>query len=117
MLGLNPESSTVPYNGMDVKICVASGLGNARKVMNWVKSGEKEYHLIEVMACPGGCVMGGGQPTRLDHKPVVNERDEGIYRTDRKMVLKKSSENPLMDFFYQNEIFKHKYHDLLHNHE
>ena len=107
----------MPYNGMDVKICVASGLANARKVMDAVKSGEKEYHLIEVMACPGGCVMGGGQPTRLDHKSVVNERDEGIYRTDRKMVLKKSHENPLMDFFYQNEIFKHKIHDLLHNHE
>ena len=107
---------TIPYNGIDVKICVASGLANARKVLESVKSGEKEYHFIEVMACPGGCVMGGGQPTRLDHKPVVEERDAGIYGTDRKMVLKKSNENPLMDFFYQNEIFKHKIHDLLHNH-
>ncbi|MGM9550359.1 MAG: [FeFe] hydrogenase, group A, partial [Faecousia sp.] len=51
---------TVPYNGMDVKICVASGLANARKVLEAVKSGEKQYHFIEVMACPGGCVMGGG---------------------------------------------------------
>ena len=108
---------TVPYNGIDVKICVASGLANARKVMDAVKSGEKEYHLIEVMACPGGCVMGGGQPTRLDHKPVTEQRGKGIYDTDRKMVLKKANENPLMDFFYQNDIFKHKIHDLLHNHE
>ena len=53
---------SVPYNGLDVKICVASGLANARKVLESVKSGEKEYHFIEVMACPGGCVMGGGQP-------------------------------------------------------
>ena len=108
---------TVPYNGIDVKICVASGLANARKVMNAVKSGEKEYHLIEVMACPGGCVMGGGQPTRLDHKSVIEQRDKGIYDTDKRMVLKKSNENPLMDYFYQDEIFKHKIHDLLHNHK
>ena len=108
---------TVPYNGIDVKICVASGLANARKVMNAVRSGEKEYHLIEIMACPGGCVMGGGQPTKLDHKPVVEQRDAGIYDTDKRMVLKKSNENPLMDFFYSSDIFKHKIHDLLHNHE
>ena len=54
------KEATVPYNGIDVKICVASGLGNARKVLEQVQSGEKEYHLIEIMACPGGCVMGGG---------------------------------------------------------
>lgn len=107
----------VPYEGMDIKICVASGLGNARKVMQWVQSGEKEYHLIEVMACPGGCVMGGGQPTRLDHKSVTEQRDAGIYNTDKKMVLKKANENPLMDFFYNSEIFKDKLHDLLHNKE
>ena len=105
---------TIPYNGTEVKICVVSGLGNARKVMDAVRTGEKHFDMIEVMACPGGCVMGGGQPTRLDHKAVVDERDDGIYRTDRRMVLKKANENPLMDVFYQNEIFKHKFHDLLH---
>ncbi len=108
---------TVPYNGIDVKICVVSGLANARKVMDAVRAGEKEYHLIEVMACPGGCVMGGGQPTRLDHKHVTEKRDAGIYNTDRNMVLKKSNENPLMDFFYSDPTFKHKFHDLLHNHD
>ena len=106
---------TIPYKGIDVKICVTSGLANARKVLESVKSGEKEYHFVEVMACPGGCVMGGGQPTRLDHKPPT-ARGTGLYAVDRSMVLRKSDENPLMDVFY-NGYFKGKAHELLHNHE
>ncbi|MDO5399455.1 MAG: [FeFe] hydrogenase, group A [Eubacteriales bacterium] len=105
---------TVPYNGLDVKICVASGLANARKVLEAVKSGEKQYHFIEVMACPGGCVMGGGQPTHLDHTPATG-RGEGLYAADRSMVLKKSNDNPLMEVFY-NGFFRGKAHELLHNH-
>ena len=108
---------TIPYNGIDVKICVASGLANARKVLESVKSGEKEYHFIEVMACPGGCVMGGGQPTKGVRAQRAETRTAGLYAADGSMAIKKSNENPLMDFFYQNEIFKHKIHDLLHNHE
>ena len=108
------KEATIPYNGMDVKICVASGLANARKVMDQVRSGEKEYHLIEVMACPGGCVMGGGQPTRLDHTPAAPARTDGLYSADRGMALKKSNENPLMDVFYEG-YFKGMAHELLHN--
>ena len=106
---------TVPYNGLDVKICVVSGLSNARKVMNAVRSGEKEYHLIEVMACPGGCVMGGGQPVRLDHTPAAPARTEGLYAADRATAIKKSNENPLMELFYTTDCFKGKIHELLHN--
>ena len=106
---------TVPYNGIDVKICVASGLANARKVMDWVKSGEKEYHFIEVMACPGGCVMGGGQPIHGTKTQRAQSRTEGLYRADGQMAIKKSNENPLMDIFY-NGYFKDKAHELLHNH-
>ena len=109
------KEATIPYKGIDVNICVTSGLANARKVLESVKSGEKQYHLIEVMACPGGCVMGGGQPTRLDHKPST-ARGTGLYAVDRSMVLRKSDENPLMDVFY-NGFFKGKAHELLHNHE
>ena len=109
------KEATIPYKGIDVKICVTSGLANARKVLESVKSGEKQYHLIEVMACPGGCVMGGGQPTRLDHKPST-ARGKGLYAVDRSMVLRKSDENPLMDVIY-NGYFKGKAHELLHNHE
>ena len=107
---------TVPYNGIDVKICVASGLANARKVLEAVKSGEKEYHFIEVMACPGGCVMGGGQPIGGTKVLRAETRTKGLYAADGEMVIKKSNENPLMDIFY-NGYFKGKAHELLHNHE
>ena len=109
------KEATIPYNGMEVKICVASGLANARKVMEQVQSGEKEYHLIEVMACRRGCIMGGGQPIPAGprHKAA---RAAGLYSADGEMVIKKSDENPLMDVFY-NGYFQGKAHELLHNHE
>ena len=106
---------TIPYNGIDVKICVASGLANARKVLESVKSGEKEYHFIEIMACPGGCVMGGGQPTGGTKVQRAETRTKGLYAADGDMAIKKSNENPLMDVFY-NGFFKGKAHELLHNH-
>ena len=105
---------TVPYNGMEVSICVASGLANARKVLESVKSGEKHYHFIEVMACPGGCVMGGGQPVDNSTKAKRSEaRTKGLYAADGEMAIKKCNENPLMDVFY-NGYFKGKAHELLH---
>ena len=109
------KEATIPYNGMDVKICVVSGLANARKVMEQVKSGEKEYHLIEVMACRRGCIMGGGQPIPAGprHKAA---RAAGLYKADKDRIIRKSDENPLMDVFY-NGYFKGKAHELLHNHE
>ncbi|MBQ2244692.1 MAG: (2Fe-2S)-binding protein [Oscillospiraceae bacterium] len=107
---------TVPYQGIDVKICVASGLANARKVLESVKSGQKEYHFIEVMACPGGCVMGGGQPVGSTKAVCAEARTRGLYAADGDMAIKKSDENPLMDLFY-NGFFKGKAHELLHNHE
>ncbi len=105
---------SVPYNGMDVRICVASGLANARKVLDSVKSGRKQYHFIEVMACPGGCVMGGGQPTDGTKACRAEARTRGLYDADGSMSIKKSDENPLMDVFY-NGYFKGKAHELLHN--
>ena len=109
------KEATIPYNGMDVNICVVSGLANARKVMEQVRSGEKQYHLIEVMACRRGCIMGGGQPIPAGprHKAA---RAQGLYKADQDRILRKSDENPLMDVFY-NGYFKGKAHELLHNHE
>jgi len=109
------KEATIPYNGMDVNICVVSGLANARKVMEQVRSGEKQYHLIEVMACRRGCIMGGGQPIPAGprHKAA---RAQGLYKADKYRILRKSDENPLMDVFY-NGYFKGKAHELLHNHE
>ena len=109
------KEATIPYNGMDVNICVVSGLANARKVMEQVRSGEKQYHLIEVMACRRGCIMGGGQPIPAGprHKAA---RAQGLYKADKDRILRKSDENPLMDVFY-NGYFKGKAHELLHNHK
>ena len=109
------KEATIPYNGMDVNICVVSGLANARKVMEQVRSGEKQYHLIEVMACRRGCIMGGGQPIPAGprHKAA---RAAGLYKADKDQIIRKSDENPLMDVFYNGE-FKGKAHELLHNHE
>ncbi|MEF2836653.1 MAG: [Fe-Fe] hydrogenase large subunit C-terminal domain-containing protein, partial [Oscillospiraceae bacterium] len=106
---------SVPYNGIDVKICVASGLANARQVLESVKSGEKEFHFIEIMACPGGCVMGGGQPTEGTKVVRAETRTKGLYAADGDMIIKKSNENPLMDVFYSGPM-KDKIHDLLHTH-
>ena len=106
---------TIPYNGMDVKICVVSGLANAKTVMEQVQSGEKEYHLIEVMACRNGCVMGGGQPCVSDEK-IKNSRTEGLYRADNISVVKKCNENPTIISLYDG-FLKGKEHKLLHNEE
>ena len=105
---------SIPYNGIEVKICVASGLANARQVLESVKSGEKEFHFIEIMACPDGCVMGGGQPVDGTKAQRAAVRTKGLYAADGDMVIKKSNENPLMDVFY-NGYFKGKAHELLHN--
>ena len=104
---------SIPYDGMDVKICVVSGLANARTVMEQVKSGEKEYHLIEVMACRRGCVMGGGQP-RLSGLKDKGARAEGIYKADNVSVVKKCDENPMIVSLYEG-FLKGKEHKLLHN--
>ncbi len=106
---------SIPYDGIDLNICVVSGLANARAVMEQVKSGEKHYHLIEVMACRRGCIMGGGQP-RLAGDRTKAARMEGIYRADNVAVIKKSDENPMIMSLYEG-FLKGKEHELLHNHE
>ena len=106
---------SIPYEGIDLNICVVSGLANARAVMEQVKSGEKNYHLIEVMACRRGCIMGGGQP-RLAGDRTKAARTEGIYRADNVAVVKKSDENPMIMSLYEG-FLKGKEHELLHNHE
>ena len=106
---------SIPYEGIDLNICVVSGLANARTVMEQVKSGEKNYHLIEVMACRRGCIMGGGQP-RLAGDRTKAARTEGIYRADNVAVVKKSDENPMIMSLYEG-FLKGKEHELLHNHE
>ncbi len=107
--------------GTKVRVAVTSGLENASKLLDMIKSGEKDYHFVEVMACPGGCVNGGGQP----HQPgsVRNfldlraERAKALYNEDGAMELRKSHENPVVKELYDTYLEKpgsHKAHEILH---
>lgn len=123
--GVKEASVTLPIDGVDteIKVAVAHGTKNAAKVLDAVKAGEKNYHFIEVMACPGGCVHGGGQShvsskARLDVNPKVN-RANALYEEDQVMEFRKSHKNPeikkLYDDFLQ-EPNGHLSHKLLHTH-
>ncbi len=119
--GIKEASLTVA--GTEVKIAVVSGLGNARKLLNDIRAGKANYHFIEVMACPGGCVTGGGQPivdarTRMD-VDVKALRASALYSEDKNLPIRKSHENPDIKLLYSEFLEKpgsHKAHELLHTH-
>ena len=103
---------TISYQGIPVNVCVASGLANARTVMERVKNGEANYQIIEIMACRRGCIMGGGQPPRAGDR-TKSARAQGLYRADNVTSIRKSDENPLVQALYQG-MLKDKAHELLH---
>ena len=112
--GTLPEWSFL--EGVTLKVAVAHGLGNARKVIERIKSGAAVYHFVEVMACPGGCIGGGGQP-RLTTDEVRKARIEAIYREDEGKEVRKSHENPEIKQLYDEFLGKplgEKSHHLLH---
>lgn len=119
--GIKEASYTL--GGKKLKVAVASGLANARKLLDMIKSGEKEYHFVEVMACPGGCVNGGGQPVQGDSvRNYVNLkalRAKALYDADKKLKLRKSHQSPVVKMLYDeyfDEPGKHRAHRLLHTH-
>ncbi|MFA8450888.1 MAG: NADH-dependent [FeFe] hydrogenase, group A6 [Bacteroidales bacterium] len=104
--------------GVELKCAVAHGLANARKIMDAIDQGKADYHFVEVMACPGGCLGGGGQPIPTD-MDIRMERARAIYEEDRNMPLRKSHENPEIVKIYEDFLEKpnsHKAHELLHTH-
>ncbi len=117
--GLNGiKEATVKLNNVDVKIAVISGLKNARELMNRIKSGEADYHFIEIMGCPGGCIGGGGQPINggSDNRA---KRASGIYQIDAASAVRKSHENTAVKQLYKEylgEPNSPKAHKLLHTH-
>ncbi|HOV91369.1 MAG TPA: NADH-dependent [FeFe] hydrogenase, group A6 [Syntrophorhabdaceae bacterium] len=116
--GLNGiKEATVPVEGIgDVKVAVAHGLGNARKIMEKIKKGEADYHFIEIMACPGGCVGGGGQPIPVDAE-IRRLRAQALYNEDRSLKYRKSHENPSIKKIYEDflkEPLGELSHKLLH---
>lgn len=117
------KEATVSVAGMDVKVAVAHGTANAAKLLDAIKAGEKTYHFIEIMGCPGGCVTGGGQPivdarTRYFIDPKA-ARAAATYDEDEAMTIRKSHENPAIKKIYEeflSEPCGHKSHELLHTH-
>jgi NADP-reducing hydrogenase subunit HndD len=116
------KEASIRIGDLELNVAVANGLQNARTLMERVKSGEKQYHLIELMACPGGCIGGGGQPYPadgryvLDHE-ILKKRAAALYRIDEGKRIRKSHENPYIQQLYQ-QYLQHpgsdKAHELLH---
>ena len=107
--------------GLKVKVAVASGLANAREIMDKIKAGTCDYHFVEIMSCPGGCVNGGGQPIKdaytRNFTDIKATRAASIYKTDKEMTLRKSHENPAIKEIYSSyfgEPNSHKAHAILH---
>ena len=117
------KEATVTIGDMDVKVAVAHGLGNARTLLNSIREGKADYHFIEIMGCPGGCVTGGGQPIQpaklqaeIDLKA---ERAKALYAEDRALTYRKSHDNPYIKKIYEEYLGEpcgHKSHKLLHTH-
>ena len=113
------KEATVPVAGIDVKVAVCSGLGNARKILEKIQKGEAQYHAIEIMACPGGCLNGGGQPYARENSSILNKRAEAIYKADEGLAIRKSHDNPYIKKLYDEFLGKpgsHIAHKLLHTH-
>lgn len=113
------RSATIDFNGTPIKIGIAHSLGNARKLIEEVKNGTSPYHAIEVMACPGGCIGGGGQPFHKGRMEVLKKRAAALYQADAEKPLRKSHENPFVKQLYKEymgEPCGHRAHELLHTH-
>ena len=109
----------VNINNQILKVCVVSGLNNARKVLDKVKNKEEDFAAIEIMACPGGCVNGGGQPIRIGEEQidVIKARQQGIYNIDKNKIKRISLDNEEVKTLYNEYLEKpgsHKAHELLH---
>ena len=111
------KEATVEVAGLEVKAAVASGLGNARKLLERIQRGEAEYHIIEIMACPGGCLNGGGQPYIRGDTSILEARKNAIYQADKGLPCRKSHENPDIKKLYAEYLGEpggHRAHELLH---
>lgn len=115
------RDAVIDLDGLEVKVAIAHGTKNAQRLLDAIKSGEKEYHFIEIMACPGGCINGGGQPVlnneiRMECDPIAL-RAQALYDEDEAKVIRKSHENPSIKKIYKEFLVEpngKKSHDLLH---
>ncbi|HEX3029071.1 MAG TPA: NADH-dependent [FeFe] hydrogenase, group A6 [Clostridia bacterium] len=113
------REATVNIGDKELKIGIAHGLGNARILLENIRDGKSDYHAIEIMACPGGCIAGGGQPYHHGNVEIVKKRQEAIYDEDRRKKVRKSHENAeILELYkeYLGEPFGDLAHKLLHTH-
>ena len=111
------RSADVKVGDLDLKIGIAHGLGEARKLLEQIRAGESHYHAIEIMACKGGCVGGGGQPYHHGNTGTLRKRAAAINAEDASKTIRKSHENPYIKKLYDEHLDKpmsHKAHELLH---
>lgn len=111
------KEATIDIDGKEINIAVSHGLGNARYLLEKIRSGEADYHAIEIMACPGGCIGGAGQPYHHGDISILEKRTQGIYKEDRGKEIRKSHENPMIKEIYRDflgEPYGEKAHELLH---
>ncbi len=112
------KEASVNIGGTEVKVAVASGLGNARKIMDQILAGRSDLHFIEIMSCPGGCIAGGGQPLNTDPE-VLKARMQALYNIDKDSTLRTSHSNPSIQRIYKEFLGEpggHLSHELLHTH-
>ena len=111
------RQATIDFDGTPINIGIAHGLGNARQLLEDIKAGKSKFHAIEIMACPGGCIGGGGQPLHHGNSKVIKARHEAIYKEDALKPIRKSHENPYITKIYEEFLGKpmsEKSHHLLH---
>ena len=99
--------------GVKLRLAIVSGLGNARRLIDKVRKGEETFDLIEVMACSGGCINGGGQPVTKDRQ-AISRRAKGLYDNDKMLQVHSSQENPYLQRIYKEDLDRHKAHELFH---
>jgi NADH-quinone oxidoreductase subunit G/NADP-reducing hydrogenase subunit HndD len=112
------KEAVVQVGDLPVKVAIAHGLGNAKKLLDKIRAGEADYHFVEIMACPGGCIGGGGQPIPTTNA-VREKRIQALYNADSAMTLRKSHENPAIKKLYEEFLIEplgEKSHHLLHTH-
>ncbi len=109
------RTTEVQVGDATLKLAVVSGLANARALMDKIRGGEANYDLIEVMACCGGCVNGGGQPVH-EHGDTIQKRTKGLFDNDKMLQFHRSQDNPHLRKLYDEHLVGHRAHDLLHTH-
>lgn len=110
------KEAVVEVGDLEVKVAVTNSLSNANIILEMIKEGKADYHFIEIMCCPGGCIGGGGQP-RPTTNAIREQRIAGIYKVDENMAIRKSHKNPAVNQLYKEflgEPNSHKAHELLH---